>query len=871
VDLVLEEGPPDPNPPTVTATTPASGASGVGVGQDVLATFSEAMDPSSVTASTFTLRDGAGEPVPAAVSYEAGAFRAVLRPLAALAHSAAYTATVAGGPVGVRDASGQALEADHTWSFTTEAPPPPPPDEGPGGPILVVTSAASPFSRYYAEILAAEGLNSYLATDVANLSAARLQAHDVVVLAEMRLTAEQAALLGDWVAGGGNLVAMRPDRQLAGLLGLTETGTVLSDGYLAVDASAAPGRGIVAQTIQYHGAADRYLASGATVVATLYSDAATPTANPAVTLRRVGSGGGHAAAFTYDLATSVVHTRQGNPAWAGTERDGSSPIRPNDLFFPAYVDLDRVAIPQADEQQRLLANVIHEMQSARRPLPRFWYLPDARKAVVVHALDDHNTGSGTRETFDKLEARSPAGCSVADWQCLRATSWGYTGISLSDAQAAAYQARGFELGVHVSTGCQDWTPASLAASFDADLQAFAAAFPSVAPQRTNRTHCIAWSDWATQPRVELARGIRYDMNYYYWPGSWVAGRPGFFTGSGLPMRFADLDGSRIDVYQAPSQLVNENDLPYPEAAGVMIDRALGPEGYYGVFGTHDDYRNASFSDDLITTALAKGVALVSAAQMLDWLDGRNASSLADITFADGVLTFRVAADPRARNLVTLVPARAAGGDLEAITRGGAAVPFTLETIKGVAYALVKVTSGSYAARYHVEPPPPAGPFSLWPSSAVPTNPSEDGDTNPVELGVRFVADVDGFVKGIRFYKGETNVGPHRGSLWSAGGTLLASAPFADESPSGWQQVLFPAPVAISAGTVYVASYHTAVGRYAFDELFFENAHDSPPLHALSDGSGGNGVYHYGAVSAFPTDTYRATNYWVDVVFDTRPD
>ncbi len=40
-----------------------------------------------------------------------------------------------------------------------------------------------------------------------------------------------------------------------------------------------------------------------------------------MTLRSVGSNGGHAAAFTYDLARSVVYTRQGNPAWAGQERD----------------------------------------------------------------------------------------------------------------------------------------------------------------------------------------------------------------------------------------------------------------------------------------------------------------------------------------------------------------------------------------------------------------------------------------------------------------------------------------------------------------------------------------------------------------------
>ena len=52
-------------------------------------------------------------------------------------------------------------------------------------------------------------------------------------------------------------------------------------------------------------------------------------------MRSVGANGGQAAAFTYDLARSVVYTRQGNPAWAGQERDGFAPIRSDDLFFGA--------------------------------------------------------------------------------------------------------------------------------------------------------------------------------------------------------------------------------------------------------------------------------------------------------------------------------------------------------------------------------------------------------------------------------------------------------------------------------------------------------------------------------------------------------
>ena len=80
-------------------------------------------------------------------------------------------------------------------------------------------------------------------------------------------------------------------------------------------------------------------------------------------------------------------------------------------------------------------------------------------------------------------------------------------------------------------------------------------------------------------------------------------------------------------------------------------------------------------------------------------------------------------------------------------------------------------------------------------------------------------------------------------------------------------MLFASPVAITANTTYVASYHTNVGGYAIDGGYFATAGvDSPPLHALpARSSGGNGVFAYGATQ-FPTQTFNATNYWVDVVF-----
>jgi hypothetical protein len=131
--------------------------------------------------------------------------------------------------------------------------------------------------------------------------------------------------------------------------------------------------------------------------------------------------------------------------------------------------------------------------------------------------------------------------------------------------------------------------------------------------------------------------------------------------------------------------------------------------------------------------------------------------------------------------------------------------------------------------------------------------------------------VDGQIVGIRFYKSTTNTGTHTGSLWSNAGTRLATATFTGETASGWQQVNFATPVAITANTVYVASYHTDVGHYSGDNNYFATAGvDNPPLHALRDGvSGGNGLY-IGGPSAFPTNTYQSNNYWVDVVFVPGP-
>jgi hypothetical protein len=164
---------------------------------------------------------------------------------------------------------------------------------------------------------------------------------------------------------------------------------------------------------------------------------------------------------------------------------------------------------------------------------------------------------------------------------------------------------------------------------------------------------------------------------------------------------------------------------------------------------------------------------------------------------------------------------------------------------------------------------PVCPCSIWAASTTPGTITEN-DPSAVELGVKFRSDVNGNVTGIRFYKGPSNTGTHVGSLWSSTGTLLGQVTFTEEGTTGWQQATFATPVAVTAGTTYVASYHTNVGFYPEDENYFASAGvNNPPLQALSDGvDGPNGVYIYSANPAFPTKTWYSSNYWVDVVFTT---
>jgi len=107
--------------PTVTAAKPTNGATGVATNASVTATFSTAMNASTISGTTFTL-NGPGGAVAGNVTYSTGSTTATFAPNAALANNATYTATIT---TGAQSTSGSPLQSNYSWSFTTAAAPAP--------------------------------------------------------------------------------------------------------------------------------------------------------------------------------------------------------------------------------------------------------------------------------------------------------------------------------------------------------------------------------------------------------------------------------------------------------------------------------------------------------------------------------------------------------------------------------------------------------------------------------------------------------------------------------------------------------------------------------------------------------------------------
>ena len=279
---------------------------------------------------------------------------------------------------------------------------------------------------------------------------------------------------------------------------------------------------------------------------------------------------------------------------------------------------------------------------------------------------------------------------------------------MDDATSLGFVNDGFEVALHVSSNCGNWTPATLATFYSQQIAQFHAERPSVPPLQTNRTHCIAWSDYVTQPKVELANGIRFDTNYYFYPPNWVQDRPGLFTGSAMPMRFADVDGThdrRLPGDDADDRRVGAD-------LSVHVGHAVRSRARPARLLRRVHRQHAHRSAD--RAAVGCGGELGDRARHpggVGEADARLARRPQRLVVRVGRVQRRHA-DVHDQRRARIERAhgdgarQARGGALVGISRNGSPVSFTTQVIKGVTYAFFDGAAGSYKATYAVDVTPP---------------------------------------------------------------------------------------------------------------------------------------------------------------------
>jgi len=407
-------------------------------------------------------------------------------------------------------------------------------------PLSLITGepAHSPFAHYLSEILCVEGYLCYDGLDLreAELSAADLEGASVALLGDVRVSEHAMGLLSEFVSGGGVLVAMRPRGKLAELCGLRRLQGMYSqasDVYLSAQLAHPWLQGFPAACLQFHGDADIYEPRDGEALALLAGRPDSASPYPAVFARKVGQG--CAVAFAFDLAASVVLTRQGVPrekAYDGDpDRDRDGMFKPND-FFIGYLDPDFRLLPQADLQQEVLVRVLRH--ASARPLPRIWYFPAPSPAGAVVRGDSDGM---SRADFDRT-------LGIAEEYGARYTIQMMEEHLdlLSRSEAEALRERGHDVGVHPIYPAQP-TIAEATEILERLARAFEGRYGF--PATSHVAHSHLFPGWAQFPQQMAQRGMAVTFDFA--TGRYF--REGYLNGSGLPARFVGEDGRLINVFQ----------------------------------------------------------------------------------------------------------------------------------------------------------------------------------------------------------------------------------------------------------------------------------------------------------------------------------
>jgi methionine-rich copper-binding protein CopC len=788
-------------PPTVAATTPANGAPGVATSVAPTATFSKAVTQSSIA---FSLKDSAGNAVGGSVSYNSSTFTATFTPTAALASGVTYTASVT-----ATDTSGNAMKAPVGWQFTTTHPCPCTlflPNSAP------TTADSGDGAAVNLGVQFVAGVNGYVTGVRFYKAAANTGTHSGTLWSAAGAQLATGTFANETASGWQTLTFAQP---------------------VAITAGAT-------YVVSYF-APNGHYAADANFFATSYVDGVLTAPAGTNGVYVYGSG----AAFPTQAYNSTNYWV--DPIFATSVPDTTPPSVTATTPTTGATGVATSTTVSATFSEAVTSSSIA------------FTLTDAAGNVVPGAVVYNSTTFVA--TFTPSAALAPGTSYVAG---VRATdtsgnamkapvSWRFTTAGAPSCPCTLF---GASTPGTVDSG--DPTPVNLGVSFSANVNGYVTGVRFYKSAANTGTHTGAlWSSSGTQlatgtfanetasgwqtltfaSPVAVTAGTTYVASYYAPNGHYAA--DGSFFASPFTTGPLTAGGPANGVYVAasggafPTQTYNSTNYwvdpvfatSVPDTTPPSVTGSSPAPGSTGV--ATSTTVSATFSEAVNSSSLSFGVQASSGAVVAGSVAYNSSTFTATFTPSAALAAGTT-------YTVSVSAADTSGNAMQS--------PQTWQF----------TTAGSSGC-----------PCTLF-GSSTPAN-VDSGDANGVTVGVKFSAGTSGYVTGVRFYKSAANTGTHTGALWSSSGTQLATGTFANETASGWQTLTFASPVAVTAGTTYVAGYYAPKGHYSYNSAFFTTAFTNGPLTAAA---GSNGVYLYGSSGAFPTQTYNSTNYWVDPVFAT---
>jgi hypothetical protein len=381
-----------------------------------------------------------------------------------------------------------------------------------------------------------------------------------------------------------------------------------------------------------------------------------------------------------------------------------------DLFTDGWLDTANTTINQADVQMALLSHCIESLSSFAKPLPRLWYFPDTLKCLVTLT----NDGESRSETDFEPQFRD------IDSMGAKMSIYILDVNKVSKGWVDKWTAKGHEIAGHPDdtreANSPEWSHMDSAIS----AKKSEIALKYGLGMTTNVNHWFVWcgrdadgkSDFGAEAILEEKNGIELDLNYarydikanqgenYLGP---LGTTQGNFTGSGLPMKFANVNGKIINVYQQLNAVYDQqyNESHDPEGffncfKGLM-DRSLNDEVYSFIsVKSHNDeyYFSKKPLMKMLAYANSNGIPVWTALKQLDFIKMREEASFTNTNWSNNSLSFNLNSSiTNSNGLTIMIPHNFGIKKIKGITKNGVDASFYVREVRGSDYALLTVEPG----------------------------------------------------------------------------------------------------------------------------------------------------------------------------------